>query len=580
MKVRAVLAMVVMLVSTGAFATNFALAVTVSPIDSGWVTLDPTMGPCVAGAEVTLAPVAKAGFRFDHWEGSLTGADSPATLIMDADKHVTAVFVSENCLLDAVTVVAPRNGAVVTVANGSGELPLVLVATTNCVAETDQVTFTLDGVWQSIALSATQNDLYLVTGPKVADVGYGDHTLLVSASSELRPNVLFQDLTTFTLVAAASSVDGNQNGLADDTFSVMNFEGAAWMSSVIVPDTRGERVAGALRWDGLDEPESHLPVVVSVKNPNRPPQTVTASAPRGLLRQGEIGVLLVQTAPDLPTLFSSLETSLLGPEPFALIGGGLYVEVSVLVSVDDGEHFTELDSARFDEQPIHLTITALDTVSGGSALLYSHETRVVRNPVHGDEVVAWIGEWDTDSVRNLIVGDGTLDADLVFLSVCAPYDVPLAGPRISTFPPDQYTQAYGWVRVGSYGDAVFTVRNTGGGTLTGEVLSTAEPFTIISGGVYSLGPGKSQKVAVRFRPPASEYYTGSIVFSGAGGASVYVSGQGYAGQFPLACIGGTRSSAFPDETVRGAIGDLVLLLGVVVSLLLVVKFRSRASANP
>jgi hypothetical protein len=263
-----------------------------------------------------------------------------------------------------------------------------------------------------------------------------------------------------------------------------------------------------------------------------------------------------------------------------LAGGGLYVEVSVLVSVDDGEHFTELDSARFDEQPVHLTITALDVVSGGSALLYSHETGVARDPLYGDEVVAWVGEWGTDSVRNLLVGDRTLDADLVFLSVFAPYDVPLVGPRISTFPPNQYTQPYGWVRVGSYSDAVFTVRNTGGGTLTGEVLSTAEPFTIISGVAYSLGPGKSQKVVVRFRPPASEHYTGSIVFSGGGGASVYVSGLGYKGQFPIACAGGTRASAFPGETVRDCVGDLLLLLGVIVSLALVVKSRSRTREDP
>jgi len=37
--------------------------------------------------------VPNAGWRFDHWEGALTGSDSPTELVLDGDKEVTAVFV-------------------------------------------------------------------------------------------------------------------------------------------------------------------------------------------------------------------------------------------------------------------------------------------------------------------------------------------------------------------------------------------------------------------------------------------------------------------------------------------------------
>jgi hypothetical protein len=44
------------------------------------------------GTQVTLTGVPDANWSFNHWEGALTGSTSPATLTMDVDKQVTAVF--------------------------------------------------------------------------------------------------------------------------------------------------------------------------------------------------------------------------------------------------------------------------------------------------------------------------------------------------------------------------------------------------------------------------------------------------------------------------------------------------------
>jgi hypothetical protein len=47
------------------------------------------------GDSVTLTPRANPGWRFHHWEGDLTGDNTPATITMSADKTVIPVFVPD-----------------------------------------------------------------------------------------------------------------------------------------------------------------------------------------------------------------------------------------------------------------------------------------------------------------------------------------------------------------------------------------------------------------------------------------------------------------------------------------------------
>jgi len=48
---------------------------------------------------VTLTATAAAGWHFDRWEGALVGSTNPATLLMDGNKAVTAVFVQDQYTL-------------------------------------------------------------------------------------------------------------------------------------------------------------------------------------------------------------------------------------------------------------------------------------------------------------------------------------------------------------------------------------------------------------------------------------------------------------------------------------------------
>jgi len=55
-------------------------------------TVSPAGGTYQANISVVLNAIPRSEWQFDHWEGDLSGNSNPATIIMDADKHVTAVF--------------------------------------------------------------------------------------------------------------------------------------------------------------------------------------------------------------------------------------------------------------------------------------------------------------------------------------------------------------------------------------------------------------------------------------------------------------------------------------------------------
>ncbi len=110
--------------------------------------------------------------------------------------------------------------------------------------------------------------------------------------------------------------------------------------------------------------------------------------------------------------------------------------------------------------------------------------------------------------------------------------VDLAGnPRISPtgglvdlgayeYPPDQpficVTSAslvFGSVAVTTTNQLVFTVQNTGGGSLIGTVGGVSPPFSIVGGTNYVLGGGTSTNVSVRFAPTTAGTYSNNVAFN-------------------------------------------------------------------
>jgi len=85
-------------------ALNYSL--TIGTSGDGIVTPDPLPdnGTYSYGTQVTLTPTAGTGYTFDHWQGDLSGNSNPATITIDGDKNVTAVFVHASHTL-ATTIV-------------------------------------------------------------------------------------------------------------------------------------------------------------------------------------------------------------------------------------------------------------------------------------------------------------------------------------------------------------------------------------------------------------------------------------------------------------------------------------------
>jgi hypothetical protein len=84
---------------------------------------------------------------------------------------------------------------------------------------------------------------------------------------------------------------------------------------------------------------------------------------------------------------------------------------------------------------------------------------------------------------------------------------------------------FGTVTAGESADRVFTIENTGGGLLTGEVAETCDHYQIISGGgAYSLGAGETRDVTVQFAPLVAGTF-GCTVETGTDCANVSCTGN-------------------------------------------------------
>ena len=80
------------------------------------------------------------------------------------------------------------------------------------------------------------------------------------------------------------------------------------------------------------------------------------------------------------------------------------------------------------------------------------------------------------------------------------------------------------VVVGETSNLTFTVRNVGGGILTGAAKVSA-PFRVVRGSPYVLANSQSQAITLQFGPKAAGMNITVVHLTGGGGASVTVAGS-------------------------------------------------------
>lgn len=161
-------------------------------------------------------------------------------------------------------------------------------------------------------------------------------------------------------------------------------------------------------------------------------------------------------------------------------------------------------------------------VKGGSAnpfVNYSiqdfHILSKVGSTMPRNKGVALSGDYATDMDGNTRGSDSAWDIGAYeFVS-----NGSNTNPVISVSPT---SMDFGAVSNGSTITKTITVRNIGGGTLAGAA-SVALPFTIVSGGSYSLGSNQSSVVTFSYSP-ASSSDSQVATFTGGGGATVTLNG--------------------------------------------------------
>ena len=103
------------------------------------------------------------------------------------------------------------------------------------------------------------------------------------------------------------------------------------------------------------------------------------------------------------------------------------------------------------------------------------------------------------------------------------------------------TYCLGTILTNTAATNTFTVQNSGTGTLTGTATVSA-PFSILSGGSYSLTAGQSQTVSVLFSPTMAGSYAQTLALTGAGGTNVTVAGVATNAPIPVIAVGASSLS--------------------------------------
>jgi hypothetical protein len=117
--------------------------------------------------------------------------------------------------------------------------------------------------------------------------------------------------------------------------------------------------------------------------------------------------------------------------------------------------------------------------------------------------------------------------------------------------------SFGTVFTGAGVEKIVTVRNAGGGTLVGGASVTGVGFSLVGTSSYSLGPDATALLTVRFQPSVAGPSSGALTLTGAGGATVPLSGNGEVPPATPVLSVSPQSLAF-GSVVAGSTADLVV----------------------
>ena len=131
---------------------------------------------------------------------------------------------------------------------------------------------------------------------------------------------------------------------------------------------------------------------------------------------------------------------------------------------------------------------------------------------------SWSPFWGDDGYMLIEYGCSS-----VGYAACYVEYVGVDGPVINVTPT---SLDFGDVNVGNDTTLAVTVKNVGNETLDGTAGELTAPFSFVGSAEYSLAPGASQVITIRFTPLLQGTYEGTLSLTGGGGASVPMTGSG------------------------------------------------------
>jgi uncharacterized protein (TIGR02145 family)/uncharacterized repeat protein (TIGR02543 family) len=104
---------------------KWTLTMTINPSAGGSVALTPSTGPYNNGTSVSLVATAKTGYQFASWSGDASGTNPSTSVMMNANKNVTATFTAIQYTITFATlstdqgIVSQANPSTITVTAGA-----------------------------------------------------------------------------------------------------------------------------------------------------------------------------------------------------------------------------------------------------------------------------------------------------------------------------------------------------------------------------------------------------------------------------------------------------------------------------
>ena len=209
-------------------------------------------------------------------------------------------------------------------------------------------------------------------------------------------------------------------------------------------------------------------------------------------------------------------------------------------------------SGGYADRTFTITNTGTGTLTGDPSESCSHYSIVSG----GDPYSLGAGQSRTVTVRFDPSSTGTKTCTVnTGASICS--DVSCTGVGVDNDPVCSVNPTsldFGDVTVGLYLDKVFTIQNTGGGTLTGAPSENCGHYDIVAGaGQYNLTAGQHKAVQVRFEPTSAGTHTCTVNTGASICLDVSCTGNGI--EPPPACTVDPTSLNFGSVNVSGGYAD-------------------------